>query len=307
MDAIEVTQVSKAFGTVQAVDDVSFGVAEGEIFGLLGPNGAGKTTIIRLILDLFKPDQGKVSILGGPMTEAKKNRIGYMPEERGLYQDDGLERILVYLASLKGVPASEAHRRPGFPAVRRTREGPPAGPAARSRVRASHDPGALARSGLGLELVHELPDAGQAHGQSAPVPLGEDLFQVADFESRLRFPTCKLIDRLETDWRDDHSLPVQLARAQIEALRTTGDPERRYRAKWRLVRKLYELGYNAEELREIFRLIDWSGLLLRSTLLRFSSFSRFSTRVMRLYCSHSIMSPDSLSRFSIFAMRLLCR
>lgn len=86
---------------------------------------------------------------------------------------------------------------------------------------------------------------------------GEDLFQVADFESRLRFPTCKLIDRLETDWRDDHSLPVQVARAQIEALRTAGDPEGRYRAKWRLVRRLYDLGYNAEELREIFRLIDW--------------------------------------------------
>jgi len=86
---------------------------------------------------------------------------------------------------------------------------------------------------------------------------GEDLFQVADFESRLRFPTCKLIDRLETDWRDDHALPVQVARAQIEALRTAGDPEGRYRAKWRLVRRLYDLGYNAEELREIFRLIDW--------------------------------------------------
>jgi hypothetical protein len=85
----------------------------------------------------------------------------------------------------------------------------------------------------------------------------EDVFCVADFESRLRFPTCKLLDRLETDWRNDYSLPVQVARAQIEALRTAGDPEGRYRAKWRLVRKLYELGYNAEELRQVFRLIDW--------------------------------------------------
>jgi len=97
----------------------------------------------------------------------------------------------------------------------------------------------------------------------------EDVFRVADFESRLRFPTCKLIDRLETEWRDDHSLPVQLARAQIEALRTAGDPEGRYRAKWRLVRKLYELGYNAEELREIFRLIDWMMHLTESLSLRF--------------------------------------
>ena len=111
MNAIAVSQVYKSFGTIQAVDDVSFSVGTGEIFGLLGPNGAGKTTIIRLILDLFKPDQGEVSILGGPMTEAKKNRVGYMPEERGLYQDDTLESILVYLASLKGIPASEAHRR----------------------------------------------------------------------------------------------------------------------------------------------------------------------------------------------------
>jgi hypothetical protein len=97
----------------------------------------------------------------------------------------------------------------------------------------------------------------------------EDLFQVAGFESRLRFPTCKLIDRLETDWRDDYSLPVQVARAQIEALRTASDPEGRYRAKWQLVRKLYELGHNADELREIFLLIDWMMHLTEALSLRF--------------------------------------
>jgi len=85
----------------------------------------------------------------------------------------------------------------------------------------------------------------------------EDVFQLADFESRTRFPVCKLIDRLRGDWQGDHSLPVQLARAQIAALRTAGDPEGRYQAKWQLVRNLYELGYNAEQVREIFRLIDW--------------------------------------------------
>jgi len=85
----------------------------------------------------------------------------------------------------------------------------------------------------------------------------EDLFQMADFESRTRFPVCKLIDRLNSDWQDDHSLPVQIARAQIDALRTAGDPEGRYRAKWQLVRNLYDLGYNAEDVRELFRLIDW--------------------------------------------------
>jgi hypothetical protein len=85
----------------------------------------------------------------------------------------------------------------------------------------------------------------------------EYAFRVGDFESRLQFPVCKLIDKLDTEWRDDHSLPVQVARAQIEALRTASDSEGRYRAKWGLVRKLYDLGYNADEVREIIRLIDW--------------------------------------------------
>jgi ABC-2 type transport system ATP-binding protein len=110
MATIVVETISKNFGTQKAVDGVSFTVEPGEIFGLLGPNGAGKTTTIRIILDIFKPDSGKVAVLGGPMTEAKKNRIGYMPEERGLYQDIPLERCLTYLASLKGLSASDAHK-----------------------------------------------------------------------------------------------------------------------------------------------------------------------------------------------------
>lgn len=111
MPSVEVTHLTKSFGSVKAVDDVSFQVENGEIFGLLGPNGAGKTTMIRLILDIFKPNQGQVSILGGPMTEAKKERIGYMPEERGLYQDIPLERCLVYLGTLKGLSADEVKKR----------------------------------------------------------------------------------------------------------------------------------------------------------------------------------------------------
>ena len=111
--SVEVSHLVKSFGATRAVDDVSFAVEQGEIFGLLGPNGAGKTTTIRLILDIFKPDQGTVSILEGPMTEAKKERIGYMPEERGLYQDMQLERCLIYLAGLKGIPAAEARPRVG--------------------------------------------------------------------------------------------------------------------------------------------------------------------------------------------------
>ena len=111
MHAVQVSQIVKSFGSTRAVDGVSFAVERGEIFGLLGPNGAGKTTTIRIMLDIFKPDSGTVSILGGPMTGDKKERIGYMPEERGLYQDIPLERCLVYLATLKGLSAAEARRR----------------------------------------------------------------------------------------------------------------------------------------------------------------------------------------------------
>ncbi len=110
---VEVSHIAKRFGSTQAVADVSFSVNHGEIFGLLGPNGAGKTTTIRVMLDIFKPDGGTVSVLDGPMTEEKKNRIGYMPEERGLYQDVPLERCLLYLAMLKGLSAAEAGQRLG--------------------------------------------------------------------------------------------------------------------------------------------------------------------------------------------------
>lgn len=111
MFTAEATHLAKSFGPIQAVSDVSFAVTPGEIFGLLGPNGAGKTTSIRLLLDIFRPDSGTVSILSGPMNEAKKDRIGYMPEERGLYQEMKLEECLLYLATLKGMTTAEASRR----------------------------------------------------------------------------------------------------------------------------------------------------------------------------------------------------
>jgi ABC-2 type transport system ATP-binding protein len=111
MPTVEISHISKSFGELKAVDDVSFEVEKGEIFGLLGPNGAGKTTAIRVMLDIFKPDHGNVSILGGPMTEAKKDLIGYMPEERGMYQDIQLDRCLVYLGSLKGIAPADVRNR----------------------------------------------------------------------------------------------------------------------------------------------------------------------------------------------------
>lgn len=111
MNAVEVSHLVKSFGDVRAVEDVSFQVERGDIFALLGPNGAGKTTTIRLILDIFKPDRGTISVLGGKMEQAKKSRIGYMPEERGLYQEIPLDRCLLYLASLKDLSKPDAQRR----------------------------------------------------------------------------------------------------------------------------------------------------------------------------------------------------
>jgi len=111
MATVTVSHVSKAFGDVQAVDDVSFEVWPGEVFGLLGPNGAGKTTAIRVILDIFRPERGQVTVFGGKLDEAAKNRIGYLPEERGLYKDLKLEPTLVFLATLKGLDEATARRR----------------------------------------------------------------------------------------------------------------------------------------------------------------------------------------------------
>jgi len=108
---VSVSHLSKSFGSVHAVEDVSFEVFPGEIFGLLGPNGAGKTTTIRMMLDIFKPDRGEVSLLGGKMDEHKKDRIGYLPEERGLYKDLKLEPTLIFLATLKGLDEKTARAR----------------------------------------------------------------------------------------------------------------------------------------------------------------------------------------------------
>jgi ABC-2 type transport system ATP-binding protein len=108
MSIIKTLNISKRFGETLAVDNLSFDVQPGEIFGLLGPNGAGKTTTIRMILDIFEPDSGSIEILGGPMTEEKKNRVGYLPEERGLYQEIPLVRCLTFLAALKGMDEHHA-------------------------------------------------------------------------------------------------------------------------------------------------------------------------------------------------------
>ncbi len=109
--AIAVEHISKNYGSFRAVDDLTFEVFSGEIFALLGPNGSGKTTTIRMVLDILKPDAGRISVLGGPLTEAAKNRIGYLPEERGLYRGVPVLDVMVYLGALKGMPPGEARRR----------------------------------------------------------------------------------------------------------------------------------------------------------------------------------------------------
>ena len=111
MATIIVDKIAKSFGATQAVKDVTFEVHPGEIFGLLGPNGSGKTTSIRVILDIYQPDSGSVTILDGPMTNEKLNHIGYIPEERGLYQDVPLDRCLTYLATLKGLTEDQIKER----------------------------------------------------------------------------------------------------------------------------------------------------------------------------------------------------
>ncbi len=108
---IELRDVRKAFGSVKAVDGISFSTSEGEIFGLLGPNGAGKSTTIKMIMNILAPDSGSILFNGKRIGEKDKDRIGYLPEERGLYRKVKLNDMLLYLAGLKSSPARLAQKR----------------------------------------------------------------------------------------------------------------------------------------------------------------------------------------------------
>lgn len=111
MSSLVVDHVSKRFGSTQAVDDLSFEVQGGEIFAILGPNGAGKTTTLRMALDILRPDSGTIRVLGGPIDQAVKDRIGYLPEERGLYKNMTVLECLSYMGRLKGMNGADARRR----------------------------------------------------------------------------------------------------------------------------------------------------------------------------------------------------
>ena len=110
-ETVVVSDVHKSFGGREVVSGVSFRLMAGEVFGLVGPNGAGKTTTIRMLMDIIRPDQGEISLFGRPLDAEAKDRIGYLPEERGLYQKMKVSDSLVFLAGLKSVDARVARER----------------------------------------------------------------------------------------------------------------------------------------------------------------------------------------------------
>lgn len=109
MEIVRTENISKSFGDYKAVNNVSLSIGNSTIFGLLGPNGAGKTTMIRMLTNIFMPDSGRIYLFGEPTSSYHKSRIGYLPEERGLYKKLKVIEQLVYFAQLKGVPRYDAH------------------------------------------------------------------------------------------------------------------------------------------------------------------------------------------------------
>ncbi|WOI54787.1 ABC transporter ATP-binding protein [Parvularcula sp. LCG005] len=103
--------VTKQYGSFTAVNDLSFSVRPGEIYGFLGQNGAGKTTTLRMIMDIVPPTGGEISVLGSTRPRSVKRRVGYLPEERGLYRKMKCRDTIAYFARLKGVPGHLARRR----------------------------------------------------------------------------------------------------------------------------------------------------------------------------------------------------
>ncbi len=108
MTAVAVEHLYKSFAGKTAVKDLTFSVNPGEILGLIGPNGAGKSSTVKMILDFIKPDSGEVEIFGHQISEATKDQIGYLPEEKGLYKNLAAIDVILYLASLKGMDKARA-------------------------------------------------------------------------------------------------------------------------------------------------------------------------------------------------------
>jgi len=111
VDAIALENVTKAYESVTAVNNVNLHVRQGAILGLLGPNGAGKTTTIRMIMNILAPDEGTIHVLGKPVSEETRDSIGYLPEERGLYPRMQVRALIIFLAALHGLSEAEGDRR----------------------------------------------------------------------------------------------------------------------------------------------------------------------------------------------------
>src|SRR5206468_7754493 len=111
MPALLFSRLRKTYAATVAVDDITFEVRPGEVFGLLGPNGAGKTTLIRMLIDIIAPDSGAILLGGRPIGSAERRLIGYLPEERGLYRKEKVLDILIYFGMLKGLDRRTARAR----------------------------------------------------------------------------------------------------------------------------------------------------------------------------------------------------
>jgi ABC-2 type transport system ATP-binding protein len=109
--ALEAEGLVKRYGARTAVRDLSFSVPQGSIYGVLGPNGAGKSTTLRTLVGVLRPTEGRISMMGGPITREGLKRVGYLPEERGLYRSMSARGAIAYLARLKGTPSGKAFKR----------------------------------------------------------------------------------------------------------------------------------------------------------------------------------------------------
>ena len=110
MNALEVKNLTKNFNSITAVDNASFSVPEGSIFGLIGRNGAGKTTTIRMMMNIYLPDSGEVVLRGTKVGQEFKNKVGYLPEERGLYKKMKVLDTLLFFSEIKGVAGKDVHK-----------------------------------------------------------------------------------------------------------------------------------------------------------------------------------------------------
>jgi ABC-2 type transport system ATP-binding protein len=111
MNALVIDHITKRFGSFYAVKELSLKIPEGTIYSLLGPNGAGKTTTIRMVMNIIMPDEGTIRVLDEKMDERMKSRVGYLPEDRGLYPKMKVGEHLLFLSELKGIRGPEARER----------------------------------------------------------------------------------------------------------------------------------------------------------------------------------------------------